>query len=366
MLQFLVALVGCFGLWSTLNEHFSYSSEWTNQPDDISKVVFKKKPNVYFIQPDGYVNFSELEKGLYKIENSEFEDFLAESGFKNYPDFRSNYEATLASNSATFMMKHHYYGGSRSSNESMRARENIVSSNTVLDIFKGNGYKTYFLTELPYLLMNRPKLGFDECNFTSDDFPYIGTGLAPYKEIFEPLKKYANIDSEVPKFFFIEIFNPKHIDGLDLGENTIELKRIAYQESLEEANVLLTKSIQFIKKNDPTALVIIMADHGGYVGMKTTREGNEKTQDRDKIYSIFSSILSIHWPNNEVPNFDEKLKTSVNVFRVIFSYLSENEAYLTNLEENSSYIQLNKNAEPGVYRYIDESGAIDFEAFNPN
>jgi hypothetical protein len=109
-----------------------------------------------------------------------------------------------------------------------------------------------------------------------------------------------------------------------------------------------------------------MADHGGYVGMKTTREGNEKTQDRDKIYSIFSSILSIHWPNNEVPNFDEKLKTSVNVFRIIFSYLSENEAYLTNLEENSSYIQLNKNAEPGVYRYIDESGAIDFEAFNPN
>ncbi len=366
ILQLLIAMVGCFGLWITLNEHFNYSTEWTKQPDNIKKVVFKKKHNVYFIQPDGYVNFSELRKGFYNIENIEFEDFLTKSNFKGYPDFRSNYEATLASNSATFMMKHHYYGGSMSTNESMHAREDIISSNIVLDIFKSNGYRTHFLTELPYLLMNRPKLGYDVCNFSYNEFPYIGTGLEPYKDILEPLKEYANIDSEIPKFFFIEIFNPKHIDGLDLGENTIELKRIVYKENLEDANVLLTNAITFIKKNDPTALVIIMADHGGYVGMKTTREGGDKTQNRDKIYSIFSSLLSIHWPNDKVPNFDVKLKTPVNLFRIIFSYLSENETYLTNLEENSSYIQLNTNTEPGVYRYIDGSGAIDFKVITPN
>lgn len=362
ILQFLIALVGFFGLASTLKEHFSYSTEWKNQPDDIQNVVFKKKPNVYYLQPDGYVNFSELKRGFYNFENIEFESFLTKNNFRNYPDFRSNYEATLASNSATFMMKHHYYGGSRSANESIKAREIIVSSNTVLDVFKSNGYKTHFLTEMPYLLMNRPKLGYDECNFSYNEFPYIGTGLETKKGIIEPLKTLAGIDEEKPKFFFIEIFDPKHIDGLDLGENTIELKRLVYKENLEKANTVLMEAIAFIKNNDPEALIIIMADHGGYVGMKNTREGGEKTQNRDKIYSIFSSLLSIHWPNDDAPSFEVELKSSINLFRIVFSYLSEEEIYLNNLEDNSSYIQLNKDTTPGVYRYIDEQGAIDFKA----
>ena len=362
ILQFLIALVGFFGLATTLKEHINYASEWKKQPDDIENVVFKKKPNVYYLQPDGYVSFSELKKGFYNIENIEFEDFLTKGNFRNYPDFRSNYEATLASNSATFMMKHHYYGGSRSANESIRAREIIVSSNAVLDVFKNNGYKTHFLTDIPYLLMNRPKLGYDVCNFSYNEFPYIGTGLEPQKSIIEPLKELVIVDSDNPKFFFIEIFDPKHIDGLDLGENTVELKRIIYKESLKEANTVLTEAITIIKKNDPEALIIIMADHGGYVGMKTTREGGDKTQNRDKIYSIFSSLLSIHWPNDDAPSFDVELKSSINLFRIIFSYLSEEESYLDNLEENASFIQLDKNTEPGVYRYIDEHGAIDFKA----
>ncbi len=76
---------------------------------------------------------------------------------------------------------------------------------------------------------------------------------------------------------------------------------------------------------------------------------------------MFSSILSIHWPNNTPPVFDTKLKTSVNLFRILISYLSEKEAYLENLQPNTSYL-LQKNKEfKGVYKCLSNKGTVVFE-----
>ena len=99
------------------------------QPDDIEKVQFKKRPNIYYIQPDGYVNFSEMVKGYYKNDNSAFKHFLEDNGFKNYDDIRSNYTSTLVSNSATFSMMHHYYNNGFNFTEIANAREIIISKN---------------------------------------------------------------------------------------------------------------------------------------------------------------------------------------------------------------------------------------------
>ena len=77
-------------------------------PDDVASVVFKKKPNVYFIQPDGYTSLSEIEKGHYNMDASEIRGLLADNGFKLYNNFRTNYSSTLSTNSAIFSMKHHY------------------------------------------------------------------------------------------------------------------------------------------------------------------------------------------------------------------------------------------------------------------
>src|SRR5690606_37474529 len=165
IVQLVLALIGFVGLLPTILKYVNYSSQWTQQPDAITEVVFQKTPNIYYIQPDGYVNFSELKTGEYAVDNSEFEGFLEATNFTNYPNFRSNYVSTLTSNSATFMMKHHYYHGHTDYTEMPNARQNIISENTVLSIFKNNGYKTHFITEHPYLIVNRPTLGFDHSNF---------------------------------------------------------------------------------------------------------------------------------------------------------------------------------------------------------
>jgi hypothetical protein len=307
------------------------------------------------------VNFSELNKGYYEIDNSDFESYLRKNNFTYYNDFRSNYASTLSSNSATFAMKHHYYNKESSLSESVNSRSILITKNSVLDIFKSNNYKTYFVTEKPYLLLSRPKMGYDRCNISYDDISYIGTGLGEPQDLMLPLKVYLESDKNSPKFFFIEFFNPGHITRRKIDSEGINEEKEHWKRSLNTANDKLKNIISLINKKDPDALIIIMADHGGYVGMKNTIEVYNKTEDRDLIYSIFSSSLAIKWPDNNSPEFDDNLKTAVNVFRVLFSYLGENEKYLQHLQSDDSYVIIRNGAPKGVYQYIDETGKVTFK-----
>ncbi len=366
VLQLLLAGIGMVMLAFTIFNEPNYSEEWLLQPDDIETVVFKKRPNVYYIQPDGYVNFSELKKGYYGIDKNDLERFLDSSGFKNYKNFRSNYSSTLASNSSMFMMKHHYYNDGPNASEGFNGREVIISKNTVLDIFKNNGYITHFITEMPYLLLNKPEMGYHKSNFALDEIPYISTGFQNKKDVTESFPKYFKEDENSPKFFFIEIFSPGHIKNAKIKSKGKVGEREAWIDRLENANTKLTDIIESIKKEDPEGVIVISADHGGYVGFDYANEIYVKTEDEERIRSIFSSILSIYWPKGEAPEYDGQLKTSVNIFRVLFSYLSEENKYLTNLSEDSSYIYITKKAPRGAYQYLDENGNMNFKRYNAN
>jgi len=359
-LQLILAIIAGFSLTQHIVKQLTYDTSWMQQPDEIASATFKKKPNIYYIQPDGYVNFSTLRKAPYNYDNTKFENFVAANSFVHYPNFRSNYAATLSSNSSTFMMKHHYYNGEKSFNEALNARDIIMSKNTVLDVFKGNGYNTTFLGEKHYLLMNKPTMGYDNSNIIVSEIPFIGTGLGKQRNVVQVLDS-IKVNNAKPQFFFIEMFNPGHIEGRESISDGSKIEREEWLESLKKANENLTQLITVVKKKDPNALIIIMADHGGFVGMDFTEQIYKKTQDAGVINSIFSSNLLIHWPNNEAPSYDENLVSSVNLFRILFSYLSENEQYLTNLEDNSSYVILNEGVPNDVYKYIDDAGDITLE-----
>ena len=77
---------------------------------------------------------------------------------------------------------------------------------------------------------------------------------------------------------------------------------------------------------------------------------------------MFGSQLSILWPNNEEPEFNDKLKSSVNVFRLLFSYLSEEQKYSLSLQADESYKVLRQGVKVGIYKYIDKDGNITLEA----
>ena len=360
VLQYVLAIIGLFWLFPTIKNQWTYSNEWTQQPDDIEQVVFKKRPNVYYIQPDGYVNISEMGKGAYDFDNSHYWNFLRERGFTIYPDIRSNYSSTLVSNSATFTMKHHYYNNGFNFSEIANARNVIISDNPVLNIFKNNGYKTHFLAEGSYLLSNFPEMGYDVSNFDYNDIAFMTDGFQKEEDILVPIAKYLNEDEDRSKFFFIEIFKPGHVQSSERTSEGAQKEAEIYQQNLAISNERLKKIISMIQEKDPEGLILIMADHGGYLGYEYMLEVRNKTLDRDRLYSAFSTQLSIKWPNGEVPQIDKHFKSGINTFRILFSYLAEDHKYLENLQDNSSYTIISQGAPKGVYKCIDNDGNVTF------
>ena len=79
------------------------------------------------------------------------------------------------------------------------------------------------------------------------------------------------------------------------------------------------------------------------------------------IYSVFSTGLAVKWPQDYDHALDKELGSSVNFFRVLFSYLSDSQTLLEHKEEDASYIPLQRNTAPGIYKYIAADGTIQCE-----
>lgn len=356
-LQFLLVLTTLYTLTYLAKESLFASDQWLEQPAAIENINFKKKPNIYVIQPDGYVNFSELKKGHYKYDNTEFEEWLEEENFILYNNFRSNYTSTLTSNSSMFAMSHHY-------GELLDERNVIMNLNPVLKIFNKNEYKTHFFAEIPYLMVNRPNISFDYMNFDMKDVPYLSKGLDSKRNIFEDLPA-AFAQEEEANFYFFEKILPGHITTFKDKAKPKEIEREGYLDNLKKANEWLKELVTKISEHDPEAMIVIVADHGGYVGWDYTQQSHIKSHDKDLLYSAFSSALAIKWPEKNLPEEDLQFKTSVNLFINLFAYLSEDYTLLNEYQEDASYIEIKEGAPQGTYKVIDGDGNIVFEKYDP-
>lgn len=348
---FLMAIMPVFKLGKIVCDNFTNNTNWQAQPDAILETKFRKKPNIYYIQPDGYASQINLKGTLYQFDNSEFDGWLQSKKFSLYDHYRSNYESTLFSNSSCFNMKHHF------SNEFSKfkyARDFIVGQNPVLEIFKKNNYKTFFITERPYLLMNRPSVYFDYCNFKTDELPHFNDGWSHFKEITNEIENQILSNKNTTNFFFIEKFKPGHIGVYKEGSLGIKKERIEYIKKLKLANEWLKKMISFIEKNDPHSIIIIGADHGGFVGFDYALQAQNKITDSKLLNSIFGAKLAIKWNNPQHSEYDSELKTAVNLFRVVFSFLSEDKLLLNHLQPNTSYNCYDSSDYTKVYKAIEE------------
>lgn len=358
--QLLLASLAVVKITPNIYDRIQYSYDWQNQPDNIENVEFKKHPNIYLLQPDGFVGFDEINKGYYNFDNSDIEAFLINKEFNVYNDFRSNYTSTLTSNSSMFSMKHHYYGKRNDLNKFYYGRNIIVNKNPVINILKNNDYKTHLILDVPYFISNRPHLAYDYCNIDLKEIDFLSRGFEfkkdTQKDLFEAMQNSSNSHN----FYFIRHPYPGHIQTRQVDSKGKDVEREIYLERLKKSNIWLKEIISKILEKDTEALIIISSDHGGFVGFDYTLELQTKTTDRDLVYSMLSSVLAIKWPDNKGSNYKNELKSSVNLFRVLFSYLSEDDIYLDFLEDDSSYNRINKDAPEGVYEIINDEGEVVF------
>ena len=201
-------------------------------------------------------------------------------------------------------------------------------------------------------------MGFDFSNFDYSEVPYITTGFNVKRDVLPDLNKAITSKNEGGNFFFIEIFEPSHISTTKEASKGKELEREEWLNRLEIANSKIKKMVNLITQEDPEALIMIMADHGGFVGLDYTRQVYSKTSNPEIIYTTFGAMLAIKWPQNRAPEMDSHFKSCVNTFRILFSYLSDENKYLEHLEKAGSYLIIKEGAEAGVYEYVDGSGNI--------
>jgi hypothetical protein len=261
-------------------------------------------------------------------------------------------------------MKHHQYNNPKpGTNEVYNSRDIIVGENPVISIFNKNNYKTSLILEKSYLLVNRPNLGYDYCNIDYSEVSYLARGFEVDKNVSDDLELAITNNTATNNFYFIEKIAPGHIPTYDWASIGKENGRLAYLKELQGANDWLKDLVERIEKHDKNSLIVIVADHGGFVGLDYTLQCKEKQTERDLVYTIFTSALAIKWPN-EAPSFDNQLKSNVNLFRVLFSYLGDDEQYLNNLQEDKSYSVIEKGAPYGVYELINEKGEVVFNKFS--
>ena len=342
-------------LGATIYDHVK-PQKWMDLPDEINEVKLQQKPNIYFIQTDGYVNEETLTNQLYKHNNSLF-SWLQDQQFKTYKNFRSNYPTSLASNASTFAMKQHELGERIFPDLELPNARNIISGNNpVLEILKQNNYQTHFIVQDEYFQQNRSQNNYDTYNIDLAEIPFFSNDNNVKKNVFEDLKFQMQQQTNQPQFYFIEKLLPHHIHFVP-QKNQIEEEREWYVKRVDSVNNWLQKTVKHISKQDANSLIIIQADHGGWVGL-TNWNDMFTTKDKALINSTFSSLLAIKWNGFNTNNYDKDLTSSVNIFRTLFSVLSDNDKWLNGLEDNSSYNIRIESDKKSIEKIIDDSGEI--------
>ncbi|NRA92024.1 MAG: sulfatase-like hydrolase/transferase [Psychroserpens sp.] len=358
VIQLLLSLFILFRLMPTLYQYFSYSYQWQTQKDDIIDIAFKKHPNIYVLQPDGYVGFDVIEQSPYRFNNSKMKSFLSDNGFQVYDDFRSNYTSTLTSNSSMFSMAHHYYNNNADLNSFYKGREIILKENPVLQILKKNGYQTHLILDVPYMLVNRVTTAYDVCNINPSEIQFLSRGFEFRKDTYSDLMDAMDMNKGERSFFFVREPNPSHVQTRKEKSLGKDKEREMYLERLQESNDWIEKVVSEITFKDPQALIVLSSDHGGFVGFDHTAQSMGNVGQEELVHSMFSSILAVKWPDKQTELYEEELKSPVNLFRVIFSYLSMDSSYLNGLQEDTSYGRIQYDLPKGVYKLIDDNNEI--------
>ena len=359
-LNIILIVVNIFAFGEYINnirlEKSSYNELMSKiDKDSASNISFKTHPNVYYFYLESYQGKRGL-TNIFHFDNSEFYKFLKNNGFDNYEDMCSNYNYTFASLSSTFLMDHHFLKMDFGNSDTFSKFKNLLAGsndNLVVNCFRTNGYELNYFMDTALFdktinveRSNLPKSNVGILDMLLDNKEHIiklNTLEAFLDEVFQTKK---------PQFTFIKFGggfissvrhamptagNPellpsyireKFPDYKDYEKRRYKfLKKyyIDYVEELKNGNEILKKLLQKIVKNDPEAIIILLGDHGtnSIVEMSSSnvdvaiKDGISKKIIFD---SFFDVMCSIRIPN--LHKIDKKPVSSVNIFRYIFSILS--------------------------------------------
>jgi hypothetical protein len=234
------------------------------------------------------------------------------------------------------MRQHKFFNMTFPDLEMPRAREIISGKNPVITTFKNNGYKTYMIVQDDYFQQNKCNQGYDYTNIAINDISFFSNGSQNKANVYTDLEEFLEIPENHPKFFFIEKLLPHHVHFSGSKKGRVARERKEYLSKIETVNSWLQKTITLITKKDPQAIIIVLADHGGWVGLESYSQMFQ-TKNKTLLKSVFGNLAAIKWNGHLKNNEDKNLTSNVNVFTVLFSVLSEDNTHLKAKEDDASY-----------------------------
>ena len=318
---------------------------------DAGNVDLAHRPNIYLILADGYVNFAHLHDQ--NLASAEFENYLSETDFTLYGKFLSNYHPTTASMTAILDMRHHYYVGSRKFGEITSAgRASIGGRNLVVELLRRNGYSIHYTHQGIYLLTQGctadtcfPDQKLDGARIIlRSAIPWLSAKMVEWATV-----SLATLQEEVersvtksqlgmPQFHYIHLYKPFHVPNNVQGVCDESRQSMAYGKRLDSTNRFLEQLIDKLVQQDPGAVIALVGDHGPMISNRCdwTADIGSEAEYSDRL----GAILAIRWPEHYDGRYDDRIKTSINLFRYLLASLAKNDkALLDSLVTDDVYAQ---------------------------
>ena len=353
------------------------SDGYTSNQAVYEGLAFAKTPNVYYLVADGYPNREALRR-IYGVENDRFYQALESEGFVVYHQSFSNYSFTLSSIASSFDMAHHHYEGSVGNFELLNARELITSDrNAVVRIFKNNSYLVHYVHQIEYILTRGCFVDLCLPSVVGKDIIHmllpsrwrsmhriLDFGRQRSVDEFERrvIEQIDRISADRKRYFvYVHIKPPGHSNKDEQTVEQLASYRQEFGKRIEVANKKVMKFVRRIRTQDPDALIIINADHGGW-GLGALGRANDEVFEGvpDDVIALdhLGVQLAIRWPEGRA-NHNDNIRTNVNLFRYIFAYLSERKDILGTKVPDDGYVVRGTGKEAIVFQAVHDGEVLE-------
>ncbi len=317
---------------------------------------FQRTPNVYFIVLDSYTSIDGLKVlGLDKLQHTQdFFSALQSKGFTLYPSFFTNFQPTRYAIASYLNMDLHHnntliYDVPVKQLQAVAAGNNLMSK-----IFLANNYERYLLLSDNYLteemcLASRCLLGTQSRQFnryfalfdkvvTNGIVKSLFYSVDKTRTTFQHLAQVIEGNNFVNSYLiFSHLYLPMHtaMSSTQYGHCHQEDETKLYAERLFETHKVMLAEIEKIVAKDKDALVILAGDHGPYILNRCA--GRPVMKTAAEVTEPQGAFLAIKWGKDYDGRYDDKIKTSANLFRYIFSHLLGHEQLLKSKPDDDAF-----------------------------
>jgi hypothetical protein len=331
--------------------------------------VLKNRPNIYFFFLESFHDREAINR-LYGFDAPDFYSQLYKNNFTLYDAFATNL-GTVQALLPLVTMRHHYSRITFGHSELSRKGRIFLTDNNVFRILKNNNYSINLFDNNNHVFRyDSPLVNYANFKrYTNSRLQYIIDAFVTMNKNLDALipvlslvfnKNFSHLDDIVlhsvssvpddflnyypskfnikqPGFYFIH-FGAIHIPWEIGFYEATEYKKTfdeKYRNQYVQGTIDTLRILEYIIKNDPQSLIILMGDHGAFgnglyreISKMNVTEANKffrnhKIEPKDAARHLISVLLAVRWPNKYAPNYQPRDGFGdVNLFPFIFSVLS--------------------------------------------